>query len=211
MIVNSIIVLLFLLFPLFFPPPPSPLLPHSSLPLSLLPLSLLPLSLPPLSPLPLSCSPSQDVLQGMKTKLTAKIDLVNSQLECPLNPRNEMGQLLDCRKASMQELFKVVSVGGGVGGEECGERCVRGRCVGGMWGEMCEGEVCGRRECREVVRRCAVHEIISLPPFLTPSLFLLPPSSTKNAQLKSLNTSPKRGYYSACPPKPSPLTTTTSV
>ena len=81
MIVNSIIVLLFLLFPLFFPPPPSPLLPHSSLPLSLL----------PLSPLPLSCSPSQDVLQGMKTKLTAKIDLVNSQLECPLNPRNEMG------------------------------------------------------------------------------------------------------------------------
>ena len=117
MIVNSIIVLLFLLFPLFFPPPPSPLLPHSSLPLSLLPLSLL-----PLSPLPLSCSPSQDVLQGMKTKLTAKIDLVNSQLECPLNPRNEMGQLLDCRKASMQELFKVVSVGG---------RSVRGRCVGG--------------------------------------------------------------------------------
>ena len=35
----------------------------------------------------------------------------------------------------MQELFKVVSVGGGVGGEECGERCVRGRCVGGMWGK----------------------------------------------------------------------------
>ena len=74
----------------------------------------------------------------MKTKLTAKIDLVNSQLECPLNPRNEMGQLLDCSKASMQELFKVVSVWGrSVGGGVWGER-VWGRSVGGVGGSVAE-------------------------------------------------------------------------
>ena len=107
-----------LLPPSSLSPPSLSLLPPSSFsPPSLLPLSPLPLSPLPLS-LPLSCSPSQDVLQGMKTKLTAKIDLVNSQLECPLNPRNEMGQLLDCSKASMQELFKVVSVWGRSGGGE---------------------------------------------------------------------------------------------
>jgi len=55
----------------------------------------------------LHSSATFDVLQVMKTKLTAKIDLVNNQLDYPLNPRNENGKLLHCQQASMNKLFTV--------------------------------------------------------------------------------------------------------
>ena len=55
-------------------------------------------------------TPSQDALQTMRTKLTAKIDQINDQLGCPLVPRTEMGEVLDCRMTSAQQLYKLVNL-----------------------------------------------------------------------------------------------------
>ena len=52
---------------------------------------------------------TQDVLQSMRTKLTSKIDSINHHLGCPLTPRDSQGAMVNCHRASAQELYTIVS------------------------------------------------------------------------------------------------------
>ena len=51
----------------------------------------------------------QDAVQDMRTRLSAKIDHVNNEFHCPLTPRNNKGEMIDCHEYSAQQLFHVVS------------------------------------------------------------------------------------------------------
>ena len=61
----------------------------------------------------------------MRTRLSAKIDYVNNEFHCPLTPRNNKGELINCHECSAQQLFHVV--GGNGGGREGGREGGRGR------------------------------------------------------------------------------------
>lgn len=45
----------------------------------------------------------------MRTRLSAKIDSVNNEFHCPLTPRNDKGEIINCHECSAQQLFHVVS------------------------------------------------------------------------------------------------------
>ena len=51
----------------------------------------------------------QDAVQDMRTRLSYKIDSVNNEFHCPLTPRNNMGEIINCHECSAQQLFHVVS------------------------------------------------------------------------------------------------------
>ena len=70
--------------------------------------SLCPLS-SALFPLPSALCPRQDIVQSMKTKLTAKLDQVNDSLELPVSPRDDNGRLVNCYVTGVQKLYRVVS------------------------------------------------------------------------------------------------------
>ena len=52
----------------------------------------------------------QDAVQDMRTRLSYKIDSVNNEFHCPLTPRNNKGEMINCHECSAQQLYHVVSV-----------------------------------------------------------------------------------------------------
>ena len=51
----------------------------------------------------------QDAVQDMRTRLSYKIDSVNNEFHCPLTPRDNKGEIINCHECSAQQLYHVVS------------------------------------------------------------------------------------------------------